>query len=218
MAQFIEFLSSDALSSEPVSLDEVKTQARIDLDLTDDDLFIQTVIIPGARQQAETRTGSAIRAARFRQVFSSFPHGHLPLTLALGHVLSLESITYVVPEGVGVSAPRAHAGARARQTMDAADLELVTIDRESVVSLARGHWPHVQWGARAVEVGFTAGLDPQAFADRYPSVKAWILMACAWGYSQREMFLLQTRGAGYQELPVDYMSALLEPLKLPPRW
>ncbi|MBI3690120.1 MAG: phage gp6-like head-tail connector protein, partial [Mycolicibacterium aromaticivorans] len=63
----LAYLSSDDAASEPVSLDEAKVQARIDSDLTDDDGFIQATLIPGARQLAETRTGAAIRPARYRQ-------------------------------------------------------------------------------------------------------------------------------------------------------
>ena len=72
--------------------------------------------------------------------------------------------------------------------------------------------------ANAVNIQFTAGLEPDVMAQAYPSVKVWMLMAAAWGYAQREMFLLQSRGAGYQELPTDFMQSLLEPMKLPPRW
>lgn len=205
MAELIDYLSDDAAASEPVSVEEVKTQARIDID--DDDSFIQAVIIPGARQQAETRTGSVVRPARFRQVFLGFPRNAAAIPIASGCVQTVESITYADPQSSG-----------ARLTLDLATTEVVTIDRETVVSLLTGCWPHCGRGPRAVEITYTAGLDPASFADRYPSVKAWILMACAWAYAQRETFVLQTRGSGFQELPADYMQALLEPLKLPPRW
>jgi hypothetical protein len=208
--QFVEFLSQDALLSEPVSVEEVKIQARIDLDLTDDDLFIQMVIIPGARQQAEMRTGSVIRPARYRQVMDGFPKWRAPISLASGNVQRIESVTYAVPHGQG-----------SREYLDLMSTELVVIDKEAVITLIKGnrpHWPHTQQGPRAVEITYTAGTESDLFALKYPSVKAWVLMACAWGYAQREMFMLQTRGSGYQELPTEYMSALLEPLKLPPRW
>ena len=207
MAQFIEYLSSDALASEPISLEEVKTQARVDLDLTDDDLFIQTVLIPSARQQAETRTGSAIRPARYRQVLSSLPRHNEVLWLALGNVQTLESLTY---------APSRHSGDPIE--MDLSTIELVTFDRENALVLRSGCWPHASHMANAVNIQFTAGFEPDVMAQAYPSVKVWMLMAAAWGYAQREMFLLQSRGAGYQELPTDFMQSLLEPMKLPPRW
>jgi uncharacterized phiE125 gp8 family phage protein len=203
VAELIEYLSNDAAASEPVSVDEVKTQARIDID--DDDLFIQSVIIPGARQQAETRTGSILRLARFKQVLQSFPKFSQSMSIAGGNVQTVESITYA--DGSG-----------ARLTLDPAMTEVVTIDRETVIAMLNGPWPLCRPGPRAVEIIYTAGLEPAVFADRNPSVKAWILMACAWAYAQRETFVLQTRGSGFQELPADYMQALLEPLKLPPRW
>ncbi|WP_449413212.1 head-tail connector protein [Pandoraea soli] len=207
MAELIEYLSADALASEPVSLDEVKMQARIDPDLTDDDLFIQTVVIPGARQQAETRTGSVLRPARYRQVLPGFPRDSAAITLASGNVQVVESVTYAEPHGLGT-----------RLTLDLTTTEVVTIDRETVISRLAGRWPHCGRAPRAVEIIYTAGMEPATIAAHYPSIKAWILMACAWAYAQREMFLLQSRGSGYQELPADYMQALLDPLKLPPRW
>lgn len=212
MAQFIEYLSSDALSDEPISLEEVKSQARIDLDLTDDDLFIQTALIPSARQQAETRTGSIIRPARYRQIAPCFPHHNDVLWLALGNVQTLESLTYV---------PRRHGGDLRDVDpieIDLSTVELVTFDRESALVLRSGCWPHAARVANAVQIQMTAGIEPVVFAQTFPSVKVWMLMAAAWGYAQREMFLLQSRGAGYQELPSDFMQSLLEPMKLPPRW
>lgn len=207
MAELIEYLSADPCSAEPVSLDEVKNQARIDSDLTDDDLFIQSIVIPGARQQAESRTGSAIRQGRFRQVGHCFPAHGAPFAITHGCVIAVESITYAEPHQPGV-----------RGVLDIASIEIVTVDREVIISPIAGKWPHTGFSPKAVEVTYTAGIDPSIFAERYPSVKTWILMAAAWAYAQREMFLLQTRGAGYQELPADYMQTLLDPLRLPPRW
>jgi uncharacterized phiE125 gp8 family phage protein len=210
MAQFIEYLSADALSDEPISLDEVKTQARIDLDLTDDDLFIQTVLIPSARQQAETRTGSIIRPARYRQWLSAFPHHRDPLWLATGNVQTVESLTWLPNDR--------HVQGLGRQTFDLTKTDLVTPDRESALMLQSGHWPHAARQADAIEVVLTAGSSPQDFSDRYPSVKVWMLMAAAWGYAQRESLFMQTKGTGILELPTEFMQTLLEPLKLYPRW
>ena len=185
----------------------MKAQARIDPDLTDDDQMIQSVIIPAARQLAETRTGAAIRPARYRQVFPAFPHHGGALPLALGAVIGVETITYAPPHAAG-----------SRLTLDPTTVELVVIDREAVVAPLSGHWPHAGRGPRAVEVVFTAGIEPGDLAQRFPSVKTWILMAAAWAYAQRELFMLKARGTGYDELPPDYLSGLLDPLRLPPRW
>jgi uncharacterized phiE125 gp8 family phage protein len=207
MAELIAFLSADPVMAEPITIEDVKTQARIDPDLTDDDLFIQSVIIPGARQQAESRTGSAIRPARYRQVSGSFPHHGAAFAITHGSVIGVESITYGLPR---------HPGLRA--SLDPGSFEMIVIDKEAVVSPLNGKWPQTGRSPRAVEVTYIAGIEGPEFSVRYPSVQIWILMAAAWAYAQREMFLLQTRGAGYQELPSDYMQALLDPLRLPPRW
>ncbi|VEI25167.1 head-tail connector protein [Bordetella bronchiseptica] len=82
-AVLVEYLPD---GKEPVSVDEVKHNSRIDGDA--EDQFIETVLIPAARQLAETRAGAAIRPARYRDLLpslASFP-------LSLSQVREIDSI------------------------------------------------------------------------------------------------------------------------------
>ena len=80
MISLIEYLGE-----EPVSIDEVKQNCRIDDD--DDDLFIEGVIIPAARALAETRAGSVIRKGRYAETIT------LGSALSVGRVTSVEEVT-----------------------------------------------------------------------------------------------------------------------------
>ncbi|HJV73165.1 MAG TPA: hypothetical protein VJ654_03000 [Noviherbaspirillum sp.] len=206
MAQFVEFLSPTDASGEPVSLAEAKVHAGWDADnlLMDDE--ISNILIPGARQLAEARTGSAIRPARYIQRLQEFPKDGGMFAITHGLVSSVESVTYLTADGD-------------RSTLDASLYEAAVIDRETLVSPLPGSWPDVKRGLRAVEVTYTAGMAPADLASRYPGVKHWILMAVAWTLEQREMAMIVTRGkAGFQELPEDFLVGLLDPITLRTRF
>lgn len=205
MAELLAYLSADDVASEPMSAAEVKTQARIDADLTLDDDFIQTVLIPGARQLAETRTGAAIRPARYRQRLRGFPRHGGAIVLAHALVMNVESITYVASTGNPV-------------LLSSVTYDVVQVDRETLVAPLAPPWPDTGASLRAVEIVYTAGLLPADFASRYASVKAWMLMVAAWGYAQRELFVMTHGAAGFQELPADYLAGLLDPLTLRARF
>jgi uncharacterized phiE125 gp8 family phage protein len=205
MAELLAYLSSDDPASEPISAAEVKAQARIDADLTADDDFIQTVLIPGARQLAETRTGAAIRPARYRQRLRAFPRAGGAIVLAHGLVADVESVAYVASSGNPV-------------VLSSVTYDVVQVDRETLIEPIAPPWPDTAVSLRAVEIVYTAGLAPTDFAGRYPSVKAWLLMAAAWGYAQRELFVMTHGAAGFQELPADYLAGLLDPLTLRARF
>ncbi|AHB78656.1 conserved hypothetical protein [Thiomonas arsenitoxydans] len=214
----------DPFQGEPVLLAEVKAQARIDADLTADDALIQG-IIAGARAQAEVRTGAAIRQAIYLQTMDGFPPFGRPLVLAHAGIQSVQAITYADP-----------LAENQRLSLDPSTLDTVNRGRElllaplSVPAWTRkapyaqpgaamhGVWPQTGRSERAVEITYLAGFAPEDFVSRYPSVRIWILMACAWAYAQREMFMLKLRGSGFEELPPDYMQSLLEPLTVPPRF
>ena len=216
--------TGDPFQGEPVLLAEVKAQARIDADLTADDTLIQG-LIAGARAQAEVRTGAAIRLATYLQTMDGFPPFGRPLVLAHGGIQSVQTITYADP-----------LVANNRISLDPSTLDTVNRGRElllgpgSVPTWTRmgayaqpgtamnGLWPQTGRSERAVEITYLAGFTPGDFVARYPSVRIWILMACAWAYAQREMFMLKLRGSGFEELPPDYMQSLLEPLTVPPRF
>lgn len=207
MSEWIAYLSDNGPSSEPITLEELKAQARIDMDLTDDDIFIQSVIIPGARQQAETRSGSIIRPARYRQVFHTFPKDGEPISMSDGLIQVIESITYVTLSNLSN-----------RVALDLATIETINVNGETLITSLSQRWPCCYRSPRAVEITYTAGLESEAFAQRYPSVKVWTLLAAAWAYAQREFYFLESKGMGFAELPEFYLQMLLAPIQMRPRW
>lgn len=210
MSQFVEFLAlqdaqGNAISAEPVTKEDVKGHARWDLDNTIADNEITNVYIPGARQLAETRTGSAIRPARYIQRLMEFPKDGGTFAITHGLVMEIESITYL--DGSG-----------ARRSLDASAFTDAVIDRETLVEPVGGMWPQTTRSLRGVEVTYTAGITPAALTANYPTVRHFILMACAWALEQPEMFVLSKGRQGYQELPPDYLAGLLDPITLRTRF
>lgn len=83
-AVLIEYLPD---SAEPLTLEEVKVWCRVDGD--DEDALIENLVIPAARQLAETRTGAAIRKGRYRDILPSLAN----YPLSLGQAIKIESVT-----------------------------------------------------------------------------------------------------------------------------
>lgn len=205
MAEFIEFLPPAGISGEPVSVLDLKSHTRWDLDNTLMDSEIKNIYIPGARQMAETRTGSAIRPARYVQRLREFPKHGGSVAITHGQVITIESITYVGADGV-------------RQPLGPESFASAVIDRETLVEPESGYWPEVKPGLRGVEITYTAGITPSDMATRYPGVRQWILMAAAWALEQPELFVLSKGRTGYQELPDDYLAGLLDPIAMRTRF
>jgi hypothetical protein len=128
MAELIEFLPPAGIFGEPVSVLDLKHHARLDDDDTSLDAEIKSVYIPGARQLAETRTGSAIRPARYRQRLRDFPPAGYPITITHGLVTAIESITYAT-------------GGGARETLALSAIDSAVVGRETLSSRYRasGH-------------------------------------------------------------------------------
>lgn len=204
MAEFIEFLPPAGISGEPVSVLDLKNHTRWDIDNTLMDSEIKNIYIPGARQMAETRTGSAIRPARYVQRLRDFPKCGGSIAITHGQVMAIESITYASEGG--------------RQSLDLAFVESAVIDRETLVEPSSGGWPEAKSGLRGVEITYTAGIAPSDMTTRYPCVRQWILMAAAWALEQPELFVLSKGRTGYQELPDDYLAGLLDPITMRTRF
>ena len=186
MADFVAFLAN---ADEPVTLDEVKANSRIDADLVDDDDFIANVLIPSVRQEAEVRCGAAIKLARFVQRLEQFPPHRGAIALDRALVNTVERIDYAVRVG----APRV--------PLDLAQVDVALAVRCTLISPVAA-WPQTQRQTRAVEVTFTAA--------RFPGVRYWMLLAATWGYAHRSLF--DEGKDGFQKLPEGYYSALLAPL------
>ncbi len=210
--------SADAIA-EPVSLEQVLAHLRVDSD-AGDSAFIESVIIPSARQLAEERSGSAIKPARYRQILSSFPRSarggfshapfsraskNLPIQFSRGLIESVESVSYIDASGVN-------------RPLDVSKLSIVKSDQANAeLSLAAGNeWPQAADVANAVTITYLAGMLPEKFASQFPSVIHWILLACGWAYENREMFL--TGKSAAIEIPADYADSLLKPITISTRF
>lgn len=198
MSEFVEFLAG---AEEPLTVGEIKQNSRIDLDLTDDDDFLTQIIIPAARQQAESRTGACLKPARYSQRLPGFPKSG---SIALDHALvsAVESITHLPATG-------------ARVTLDPAQYEVVIGARESVIAPTSGAWPSTGISPAAVHITYSAGLSAAALKARFPSARHWLLMAASWAYDNRLLFV--PGKLGFQELPEGYYSALLAPITVLPK-
>lgn len=186
-AVLVEYLDD----AEPLTFEEVAFQCRIDDD--DERDFVERVVIPGARQAAESKAGAAIRKARYVEHLSGFPPAEVPLSV--GQVISVDSIE--IRDALG-----------ATTTLDAGAFELVQLGRETLLLPAgQARWPY----ARAVTIKYQAGVD----LARYPSVRSWMLLAAAWAYDHRELY---SDGQPMGEMPGGYSDVLLNPITVPPRF
>lgn len=186
-AMLVEYLDQ----FEPLTFEDIAAQCRID-DHAERD-FIERVVIPGARQAAETKSGAAIRKARYAEHLAGFPLGAFPL--AIGQVLSVDGIEYRV-DSLELMA------------LDSSAYKLLQLGSETLIAPSdKTCWPD----ASAVTIKYQAGVD----IERYPSVRSWILLAAAWAYDHRELF---AKGQTITEMPGGYADVLLAPICIPPRF
>lgn len=182
-------------SEEPLAFADIDTQCRLDGDESERD-WIEAVLIPGARQAAEAKTGVAIRAARYVERLKGFPADEW--LLDRGHVIEIESIEYRDEHGNA-------------QTLDLDDYELATVGNESLVERLNLHrWPR----AKSVTITYTAGTE----IGLYPGVKQWMLLAAGILYDQRELFLVSQSRQSITEFPESFADYLLVPISVPPRF
>ncbi|MDR5756498.1 hypothetical protein [Caballeronia sp. LZ035] len=179
------------LDVEPLTFEDVAAQCRIDDE--DEREFIERIVIPGARQAAESKSGAAIRKARYVERFAGFPQGDL--VLSIGQILTVDSI-------------QSRTASEALTTFDPNSYETVQLGRETLLTLFNGSsWPT----ASAVFITYQAGID----LERYPSVRSWMLLSAAWAYDHRELF---ANGQAIAAMPGGYADVLLAPICVPARF
>ncbi|GAB5100502.1 head-tail connector protein [Caballeronia sp. HLA56] len=187
-AVLVEYLDD----AEPLTFNEVAAQCRLDDD-EDEREFIEQIVIPGARQAAESKSGAAIRKARYVERLAAFPPG--AFSLSVGQVLSVDSFAFRSACGEST-------------TLATSTYELVQLGRESLLAPLNGsQWPD----AMALTITYQAGID----LSRYPSVRSWMLLAAAWAYDHRELF---ARGQAVMAMPGGYADVLLAPICVPTRF
>lgn len=152
----------DAPESEPVTVAEVKRDARIDH--TDLDTDIGT-LITAARQTAEDRTGRALMPQTWELVLDDFPGSEGEIVIGKLPIDSITSVKYYDAAGVLQTLDSD------QYTLDADTLPGRILPAYSVV------WPSVYDIKNAVIIRFVAGY---ADADSVPAeIKMWIRLQVA---------------------------------------
>jgi len=160
MSDFVAWIDNE----EPLTVDDLVAHARLGTDeATALASYLETVVIPAARQLAETRAGAAIRRATYQDHRTSVPRG--AIQLGMGQAYAVESLTI------------------AGQLQDPSSYSLLVIDKDPRVIPSHGRWPH-----GPLTVVYNAGIEDMS---RYPSVKNWMLLAAAWMLEQPSMFTLE---------------------------
>lgn len=153
---------------EPVTVEEVKEQLRID---SDDEDALLARLISVARRHGETVLRRSFISTTWRMKLDYFPRG---ITLTRAPVISVESITYLDVAGDS-------------QTLSSGVYSLNADDEPARIVLAYGQsWPSVRDILRAVTITFVAGYGTTA-ADVPETIRHWILLAVGQLYENREM-------------------------------
>lgn len=146
------------LNGEPISFDEVVAQARADtVTAAEEQDLIELVIIPAARQVAETKTGSAITPRKFTLRIAQPPVGSI--LLPMGNAYAIDKVTC------------------AGSDVDPMTYSLRQAGAQSWLDIAA--WPTK--GEAVVE--YLAGVD----ITLYPSVKQWLLLCAAFMFDHRDL-------------------------------
>lgn len=183
-----------APTEEPVSLADAKAHLRVTHN--DEDALI-TGLIATARQAAESRTGRALVTQQWRQTLDAWPTDGV-IELDRPKLLSVESVSYLDSDG-------------ARQTLDSAAYQIVADTLIGLVQPAYGTaWPACRETPGSIRVDYTAGYGSAAAVPQ--PIKAWMLLALATWYAQREALVT---GAAAAELPRAFWHGLLDPYLIP---
>lgn len=183
MAQRIAYTGAPVLTPQ-----DIATWRRNDAVLLESDL-LENIVIPGVVAQCESRTGAAIREARYVE--------HWPVhrlsgdALDTGQAFEVESVEVLAPDGTA--------------TPITAPVVLRREQRESFVSFPEGR------PAGLLRITYKAGTDLNA----YPGVRNWLLMHIGTVYAQRESLVTGTIVA---ELPSSFLDHMLAEITVPPRF
>jgi uncharacterized phiE125 gp8 family phage protein len=183
------FVVATAPAEEPVTVAEVKTQARISGSASDTEL---AAMIKAARQYAEAELGRWIITQTIDAYFDSFPEYFL-----LPPLQSVTSITYVDSNGD-------------TQTLDSS---LYRVDSKSIparISVASGvSWPSTDDVTNAVTVRFVAGYGS---ASAVPEcIKQWIKIRVDHYYDNRGANVV---GSSVVQFDRSYIDGLLDPERM----
>lgn len=179
-----------APAEEPISLAEAKLHLHVDEN--DEDTLISALIVT-AREAAEARTGRALISQTWRYTAEIWPDAGI-IELPRPNLISVQAISYLDFAGV-------------RQTLAADDCQVVTDGLLGTVLPAYGTgWPACRITTGSIRIDYTAGYGAAAAVPQ--SIKAWMLLALATWYAQREALV---SGLSIAELPRAFWVGLLDP-------
>ena len=165
----------------PVTLVEVKSHLRVEVD-TEDDLL--AIYIAAATAHAERYTGQAFAAQTWDEVLDAFPEAEIQLTR--GPVASVDSVNYIDEDG-------------AEQVVDSGDYEVDTVLPYGwVVPAADIPWPTTMETINAVWVRFVVG------EIAHEDVKHALLLIVGHWYQNRE----SASADNLREVPLGAMALL----------
>lgn len=151
-----------------------------------------TALIITARQQAEQRTGRALVTQAWEYTLDEFPCDSIDLPNP--KLQTVESVTYLDTDGV-------------RQTLASTEYQVVTDELVGRILPAYGKsWPSQREQPGSVAINYTCGYGAASAVPQ--GIKAWMLLAIATLYNQREVVIT---GTIVGEVPRDFFAALLDP-------
>lgn len=183
MARRIGYTGEPVLT--PAQIAEWRRNDAVLLEAT----MLADIIIPGVVAQCESRTGAAIREARYVETWpASRSSGH---ALDVGQAHTVESVDVLGADGAKVAAGLGH--------------YLQQEQRESMLHFSAGRPPGT------LRITYLAGLD----LDAYPAVRNWLFLNIGTVYAQRESMVI---GASVVELPSGFLDHMLAEITVPPRF
>lgn len=154
-----------------------------------EEALLSEIIIPGVVAQCESKTGAAIREARYAETWPAhYASGH---ALDVGQAHTIESVDMVSPDGVPVPSGAVY--------------YLQQEQRESYLHFPAGRPEGV------LRITYVAGADLAA----YPAIKNWLLLNISTVYAQRETLII---GASVADLPSGFTDHMLAEITVPPRF
>lgn len=132
---------------EPISLELARAQCRIDVAGTPDDLLLEDIYIPAAREYAEHYTGQAIGGRALELALTEFPAA---IQFPVGPVLGVVSIAYLDADGIEQLVPAADYVLDPPLSSHTAVLRTVILADES-------EWPDTNGATNNIRVTYAVG-------------------------------------------------------------
>lgn len=183
---------------EPITLAEAQLHLKLDTvgspPAHTDDALVESLIV-AVREHAENYTGRAFARQAYSLTLDEFPMLDDQIDLGIWPVLSIDSVTYVDPEGV-------------TDTLDSVNYVLMNYTKPARMALSfDGRWPSVRNQPGAVTITFTAGCTDSS-PNTHPlpqSAKAAMLLMLGHLYENREALGKKDDNV---ELPLGVMALL----------